>query len=201
MAILLSAGHWPKATGAQYGEVKEHDLAVEWVSELAAMFEAKRELVLLVPTGPLAVYKDKKMTGGKVFWINAQARPGDLALEVHFNSDAAHKGKGSETLYCPKSARGKTFARAIQSELGKIFPPDRGAAEGWLRRDRPGVVDYAGDVEGDEHVAAFLVDTKCTALILEPEFIHNVNIIREKKVEACGAIVRSVMAAFSREVK
>ena len=39
--------------------------------------------------------------------------------------------------------------------------------------DRPGVVDYPGDVDGDENKDAFLALTNCPAVITEAYFLDN----------------------------
>lgn len=208
--ILLSAGHYPKAPGVVYGGLVEHTVAVEWVDLIA--YHVRQYLpVDIVPTGPLAIFKrdaagkvvngpDGKpiIVGGKVHVVNEVhrgRRKVALAAELHFNGDAARKQRGSETMYCPGSVKGKRAAEIVQGRLGKLLPPDRGAFEGWLRRDRPGVVDYPGDVDGDEHIAIFLERTHPVALIIEAEFIHNRAVIESMRDTACLEIARGLVEA------
>ena len=178
--ILLSAGHYPAAPGACYGSFCEHAEAVEWVNRIA--FHLRHEMeVQIIPTGPLTA---------KVREINDahRRRPAHLAVEIHFNGDAAQQGKGSETLYCPGSVNGKRAAGIVQYHLAGIMLPDRGIKEGWYRQDRPGHVDYVGDVDGDEKIDYFLKATDPVALILEPEFIHNKQMIQAYRDLACVEI-------------
>lgn len=174
--ILLSAGHHPLARGASFGDFNEYDEAREWVDALVANM-SDRAAVLRVPTGPLTE---------KVKWINDSNA--SLAIEIHFNSDPGHKGMGSETLYCPGSAKGKQLAEEIQQELGAIFHPSRGAKEGWYRMDKPGHEDYPGDIDGDEMPDYFLKYTNCPAILIEPEFIHNKTVIQGYREWACARL-------------
>ena len=61
--------------------------------------------------------------------------------------------------------------------------------------DRPGVNDYAGDIDGDESIDAFLVRTKCTALILEPEFIQNKSVIEANR-DICCDVIRDAIVEY-----
>lgn len=176
--ILLSAGHHSAAKGAAFGEFNEHDEATKWAGQLAILLRQQTH-VYVIPSGPLS---------SKIKFINDYvAEPVDLALEIHFNSDPLHKGRGSETLYCPGSVHGWRMAQIIQGALATIFQPNRGAKEGWYRQDKPGHIDYAGDVDGDEKMDAFLSQTKPPTLIVEPEFIHNQ--VRIESLRAAGCVV------------
>lgn len=175
--LILSAGHYPNARGACFGDFCEHDEAVRWVSTIVHHINY-RIGVLITPSLDLS---------GKVKWINSQNSPA-LAVEIHFNSDPKHKGRGSETLYCPGSEKGRLVASAVQNAIAPLLKPNRGIKEGWYRMDRPGHEDYPGDIEGDEKPDYFLKATKCPALIIEPEFIHNREVIESMRETACEAI-------------
>lgn len=208
--ILLSAGHYPKSPGVTYGGLVEHSVATEWVN-IIAFHVRERMAVDIIPTGPLAIFKRDVagavvkaangkpiVVGGKVHVVNEAhrgRRPVALVAELHFNGDAARQQRGSETMYCPGSTRGKLAASIVQGHLGKVLPPDRGIFDGWLKRDRPGVVDYPGDVNGDEHIAAFLELTDPVAIIIEAEFIHNRAAIEAMRDEACQAIALGLVQA------
>ena len=188
--VLLSAGHYPEAPGACHpakdkGGFCEHAEAQKWVKVLASILESQCE-VEIVPTGKL---------GSKVSWINAQPDT-DVVLEIHFNACGGCPAKGSESLYFPGSTRGKKIAQMVQRELSKVFPPNRGAKEGWYGMDRPGVKDYPGDVEGDETPDYLLRKTKAVACIVEPEFIHNQKTIEQNREEGCIAIAAAVLGYF-----
>lgn len=95
----------------------------------------------------------------------------DFGLEIHLNAGG---GSGCETLYCPGSAKGKLLAMSVQSALvNSLEYRDRGVKEGWYRMDRPGHVDYPGDVDGDENLDAILKMTNCPFIIPEPFFLDD----------------------------
>lgn len=197
--IILSAGHYPKARGSRWPDPKpgepqpdnilyEHDEAVRWVDLI--QFHLREQIAVdIVPTG-----KVEK----KVEIINEIARgnrPVLLVAEIHFNSCGGCGAKGSETLYCPGSVKGKRAAQTVQSRLGGTMRPDRGIKEGWHEMDQPGVVDYPGDVEGDEKINYFLLETDPIAIVLEPEFIHNRAMIHAYRDLACHEIALGLIQA------
>jgi N-acetylmuramoyl-L-alanine amidase len=189
--LILSPGHYPADPGAcfQAGQrlYCEHGEALDWVHRIAH-YARQRVMVDIAPGLWL---------GDKVRWINRHAPRAELAAEIHFNSDPKRAGRGSETLYCPGSEAGALAARIVQGSMAGLFPPDRGAIEGWYRMDRPGHVDYPGDVEGDERVDYFLKATACPALILEPEFIHNRQKLHDQRDTACERIAEALVEALA----
>jgi N-acetylmuramoyl-L-alanine amidase len=184
--VLLSAGHYPAAPGACSGEVCEHPLAIEWCDRV--FLELVNSGVRCIPVlpGPL---KDK------VRFINRHQA--DLCVEIHFNACGGCSARGSETLYMPGSLNGFKAANEIQKYLADVFPPSRGVKEGWYRMDRPGIKDYAGDVDGDEQPDYFLRKTRWPAVIVEPEFIHNTKEVIQKRDEGCHALARGIIAALN----
>lgn len=181
--IALSAGHYskfndhcdgahdphPSAT-CSAARTCEHAESVRWTNRVAYLVR-QQMAVLVVPTMSLPQ---------KALFINTahQRTPIALAVEIHFNSCGGCNARGSETLYCPPAisklpGRGKQAAEIVQAFIGRVFDPSRGAKEGWYRQDRPGHMDYPGDVEGDEKPDYFLKATHMPAIIVEPEFIHN----------------------------
>lgn len=172
MKVAISAGHNPQAQGAQFGTLTEHAAALEWLECLKPALEAYGMDVFVVPTGQLAA---------KIGAINAEQCT--AAIEVHFNSDPAHKGRGSETLYMPGSALGEHFAHCVQNQLGTVAQPDRGVKKGWYRMEVGGQTD------------AFLRLTHCPAVIVEPFFIHEPGVITGKSA-ACDAIARGIASCF-----
>lgn len=177
MKVALSAGHYPKARGACYAGVCEHELAIEW-AHLLTVRMPRNIAIVHVPTGTLRQ---------KVDFIN-EARV-DLAVEIHFNAGG---GEGAETLYAPGSANGKQAARCIQRMLALCGLRDRGIKEGWYKQDRPGIVDYHGDVDGDEKIDYFLRATTCPAVIIEPEFIERNDTFPHLREYAPGAIALGI---------
>lgn len=184
--ILLSAGHYPNSPGACNGDYCEYPVAVRWVDRIKDILGDSVD-VDVVPTGTLTE---------KVKYINS--RPATAAVEIHFNANI--KAYGSETLYAPGSTKGKALAESIQHQfqIRNIFQPNRGAKEGWYRMDRPGIVDYVGDVDGDEVIDYFLRATKCPAVIVEPEFIYNKDRIEQWFFEGCDAITQGILEWYQR---
>ena len=187
MTILLSAGHYPAARGACHNDVCEHEEAVRWVGMIKSAIIGYHHAVDEVPTGPLMIRHPvtRHLIGGKIHWINKQRPMAKLVCEVHFNSDVSKTQHGSETLFCPGSVKGAACAAIVQDALGKIFPPSRGAKEGWYQMIRPPDPRAKPD--------AMLSETNPVALIIEPEFIYNYDDIESKRDEACVAIAKALV--------
>lgn len=185
--IFLSAGHHVGAQGARWNGFTEWMEARQWVHIIHQLIPSGHSIV--VPSGTLP---------RKVNAINSKATSDDIAIEIHFNSavvNGKHVGRGCETLYYPGSVKGQNVAEILQDAMVPIFPPDRGVKEGWYRMDRPGVVDYDGDVDGDEKIDYFLRETACPAVILEPEFIHHATLLMESRHMACISIAGALSMA------
>jgi hypothetical protein len=143
----------------------------------------RRVDVFLAPTGGLR---------NKVRAINAEHC--DLAIEIHFNACGNCGASGCETLYFPGSTKGKAAAEIMQQALvDAMGNRDRGVKEGWYKMDRPGVVDWYGDEDGDEMPDYFLKATNCAALILEPEFIEKIPAKWDLVDDACKAIGEAII--------
>jgi N-acetylmuramoyl-L-alanine amidase len=95
----------------------------------------------------------------------------DLALDLHFNAGG---GRGCEVIHVPRSSKRHDQAEMMSQEISLYMNlRDRGARPGWHKMDRPGIVDYPGDEDGDEKPDAFVTQTNCPAFIPEPLFIDN----------------------------
>jgi len=172
--IFVSAGHHQEAKGATFGDFNEYDEAQIWKS---LILSGLGDLGMAVPSGVL---------NQKTTFINSWSdSPSDIAIEIHFNAakdkNSTYIGQGCETLYYPGSKRGKAAGEAIQEALAPIFPPNRGAKEGYYRMDRKNGVDW------------FLKKTVCTALIIEPEFIHHKHKIQGDRGIACKSIANTLI--------
>jgi N-acetylmuramoyl-L-alanine amidase len=194
--IALSAGHWERARGAKNKTgFYEYPETMLWARKIHDILQSDIFNIdaVLVPAENL---------GAKVKFINDFVRSGgvNLAVEIHFNSAPGGKGRGSETLYHPGSHAGKQSALIVQSALGSILPPNRGAKEGWYMMDRPGIKDYPDDKEGDETPDYFLAKTRCPALIIEPAFIQRQMVIEDMRDIACEVIAAS-LAEVLQEVR
>lgn len=169
--IYISAGHFKQRPGACYDGVCEHDLTVQWADRIHFYLGDKG---VRVPEGTLRT---------KTNFINKN-NP-NLAVEVHFNSavnaEGVRVGEGSETLYFPSSPKGKQAAEMLQDRLGMVFPPDRGAKQGWYQMNPKKGADF------------FLEKTRCVSLIVEPEFIHHLDIIRDNMDLACNVIAGTLL--------
>jgi N-acetylmuramoyl-L-alanine amidase len=186
--ILISTGHNPKQQGAEWNGKTEYKEGMKWTALIMRKLDEAGHNVAYVPTGTLTE---------KVKYINS-TNGVKVAIEIHFNSDPGRKGRGSETLFCPGSTKGKELAEMIQSafKAKNICQPNRGAKEGWYRMDRPDHVDYVGDVNGDEKIDYFLKSTNPVAAIVEPEFMHNLD-----KVDmdaACQAIADAIDQFYTK---
>ena len=190
ITIALSAGHNPVSKGASHDGFNEYDEAIIWVAKLGELLALRPGFnYLMVPTGKLT---------SKINFINKEGRAKQikLALEVHFNY-AGGKGRGSETLYCPGSVKGKAAADTVQKAMASLMPPNRGIKEGWYRQDRPGTVDYVGDVDGDETLDAILVRTFCPTIIIEPEFLQHKSAIQVNRDICCELICDAICELYS----
>jgi len=170
--VCISAGHNPYKQGASYKGLTEYSEAVDW-SVLLCSLLAEHITVDFVPTGALS---------DKVIFINdAKA---ELTVEIHFNSAMSggeYVGRGSETLYMPSSVNGEAAAEIMQSHLSAVFLPDRGIKEGWYQMNPAKPPDY------------FLRATNCTALIVEPEFIHHTDKIQSNRAQGCEAMCAAIL--------
>ncbi len=167
--LIISAGHNPQKTGASWKDLKEHDICVHTVKEVVQKL-APHIQVSVISTGGLKA---------KVQEVNRIAAAGDcIAVEVHYNAAGTTYVEGNETLYYPGSVKGKKLAtefnEVFMKHAGHLVMKDRGVKEGWYRMDSPGVIDYAGDVDGDETPDYWLRKTSCPSLILEPCFMCQV---------------------------
>lgn len=184
--VALSIAHCPADQGAKACGTTEHIESGIWTGLVQQFLEEKGVEVFVVPVGGLTK---------KVRAVNEANCA--LAVEIHFNSSVSKAAKGCETLFCPGSTKGAKAADIVQRHLVvAMCNPDRGIKEGWYRMDKPGVVDYLGDVDGDESLDYFLKATNCPAIIVEPEFIHRMDVIADKRGEGAMAITDGIIEAL-----
>lgn len=187
--VAISAGHHPGAKGASFNDLTEWDEAVHWQRIICQELSNKGHSVLPV---------SHKKLGAKVREINDHHPRVDLAIEIHFNSAPGRAGTGSESLYYPGSESGEGWANAFQRAMVPFCSPNRGAKEGWYKLDRPGHMDYIGDVEGDEVVDYFLRKTRATAVIVEPYFIHEAARIIANREIVCQVLADTIHDRFQQ---
>ena len=183
--IFISAGHHQESPGASYKDVTEYDLTTKWADLIAYYLS---DNCLRVPNGYLR---------DKVNFVNGRCKKEDLAVEIHFNSAKLWKdwnknghiddgeminvGRGSETLFYPGSEGGKKDALVVQDMIGSLMKPDRGVKEGWYQCNPDKGPDY------------FLARTKCHSLIIEPEFIDNLEQLNSNMKQCCELIAASTL--------
>lgn len=194
--VAISAGHHEKAQGADRKGITEFSETVPWRDQLIESIEAVAKTRRLELE---AIKIESGFLSTKVRHIN-QAEV-DLAIEIHFNAANTDKPRGCEILYCPGSDAGMAAGIAMQLQLAKAMDTkSRGVKPGWYRMDRPGVIDFYGDEDGDEMPDYFLRKTKCVALIIEPEFLFWIERIREKREAGCFVIAKAI-AGFAAQKK
>lgn len=186
--VAISAGHYPEKQGAVWDGISEFDEAQIWQREIC---ESLRQWAI---AKAVDVVVHETQWGGlrqKVAEINSQSC--DLAIEIHFNAGGTARTSGAEILIYPNSAGGMSIARRMMKPLAEAMETkSRGIKEGWYRMDRPHVIDFEGDVMGDEVIDYFLRETNCPALILEPEFMQQIENIRRLREAGIEAIVNAI---------
>ena len=188
MKVGLSFAHNPKSPGACMGMVCEYSLSRQWTKRLA-MELRDRGIGYFLSNGT-------SLRHDKVPEINAAGC--DLAIEIHFNACGDCGASGSETLYHPGSDLGEMFASIMQDYVcNAMGNKNRGIKEGWYQMDRPGVVDFYGDEDGDEKPDYFLKATNCPALILEPEFIEKYSNSKDLMLTGVRSIADAIEDIFN----
>ena len=188
--LIISAGHNPQKSGASWQGIREHDQAMKWVNEIADYLTLKQVKVIQVATGSL---REKVEHVNQ--WVNIDKN--SIAVELHFNAAGTTYVQGNETLYYPNSVAGKQLATTFNTKFMELAQQwvikDRGVKEGWYRMDRPGVIDFYGDEDGDEMPDYWLRKTKCPSLILEPCFMCQLTDIGESWKQVAHAVAEALL--------
>ena len=188
--ILISAGHHKNAQGAEFNGITEFHLAGAWANQIVQILGDK---AVRVPNGTLRDKVDFINTS----IIKSEYKEKHIAIEIHFNSakkwidanangviddgEMVNIGRGSETLYYPGSKTGKAAAEIVQGAIAQIMKPDRGVKPGWYQMNPAKGADF------------FLAKTRCVSLIVEPEFIDNLDIITNNMISTCHAIAGALL--------
>lgn len=176
--ILISTGHNPTKKGAAFEGTSEYEEATLWTARILSILavELPKDDIKYVPTGSLSK---------KVDFINEQSDV-DCVIELHFNSEPSHTARGSEVLYNQGSIKGKRLADCIMDEFKsrEIFAPYRGSKEGIHHTGKP---------------LYFLQKTKPVAVIIEPEFLFNIDTITGNFENGCQSIAAGIKKFIGKE--
>jgi len=149
--VALSIAHGKRISGkfdpgaGSHQGVTEHAVSQAITVSLRQLMEYSPEMFPVLLPFP----RDLKE---KVAMVNqgGEAGPFDLAIEIHVNAHRNPEAKGTEVWYLGAEEEASIFQHHLVSHLGT---KDRGIKQ---------------------HRFYFLRNTKPKALIVEPEFIHNV---------------------------
>ena len=180
MKFFIAAGHFPEKAGACHEGFCEWDEANEWVkimeSYLVNAGKKINENFFIVPPNVVAL---------KTSYVNSRCSKKDIFVEVHFNSAAMSYHtliEGCETLYYPTSVRGKKVAKVLQNRMLDAYDlKDRGIKEGWYQQKKSKGIIYT------------LRGTRCTTVILEPEFIQHKEKIQAMREPVSKAVVDGLL--------
>lgn len=171
MRVGLSYAHHPDKPGACYQGHCEHEESIIWTNHVAGVLEQFNCSIVMAPVGGLR---------NKVNHLNNQAV--NAAVEIHFNGSPDPRVKGCETLYCPGSVKGEQLADSVHKRYSSfMINPDRGVKEGWYQMKKGGTIDY------------FLRATICPAIIIEPDFISQIENIQECRRDATTQIAIGIL--------
>jgi N-acetylmuramoyl-L-alanine amidase len=175
--VGVSAGHNSADPGSSLGPTTERSITERWADKICRALGARWGIATVAPPNA--------HLSTKVEYFN-RTRP-EAIVEIHFNANIPVTG--CETLYFPGSSAGRRLA----SKVHKAYSPftsnrDRGVKEGWFRMDAPGIKEHAQDVEGDEQPLYLLKRTRAPTIIIEPEFISQMENILAMEDKVCQAI-------------
>lgn len=116
--VFFSAGHYKKAQGyvSDRYDVSEFELASRIVYHIR-----RNNMLRDISVVPYVILEEK------IAFINKNAQPSDVAIEIHFNASEQLTAHGIETLHYPRSEKGNLLAASVQSTLVTYLPfSDRG---------------------------------------------------------------------------
>ena len=164
--ILIAAGHHPYSRGHEYAKATEYDEAKKWAAYIANFLGAEG---MAVPSGTL---KEKLAFAADVSSVA-------LMVELHFNG--TESTGGCETLYQPDKPMSELAARLVQDNLGRVMKPDLGIKAGLFNAAQP-----------ERGLHFFLERSKFASVIVVPESIQNIELIRSKMEVACASIAGAI---------
>ena len=193
MKIGMSIAHNTKSPGACHQGFCEHEESEIWTNLLIEELHSLKIETFLSSAAHLSLKKAGDPGGSKVAELNKEHC--NMVLEIHFNAGGNLSTQGCEVLYYPGSMDGELIAVAVQDKLCMALGNNyRGAKEGWYQMDRPGIVDFYGDEDGDEKPDYFLKYTNCPAIIIEPEFIQQSSFIMDNRLNGVKSIAEAIQS-------
>lgn len=177
--VAISLGHNPSAPGKTDGSLSEFSLMAPVFGKTISILMSNGVGAWIVPSGPL---------NHKIHYVNDGHY--NLAVEIHANASNETAANGCEVLYFPTSTKGPILASSIQDQLVVKLPlKDRGTKPGY----------YQGDPANG--TLAFLQDTKCPAVIVEPGFMTNPSdrsILLDKPDVIAEAIALGILSGLQK---
>ena len=163
--IYLTAGHRGGATGANYNGIKEADETIWLRNEIAERLRNKGVEVMLD--------NDKASLSEVIATINADCKPTDICVDLHFNAVANPSANGTETFkpFNSSDTEIEVAEDLLYSTCMVLNTKNRG-----VKREG----------EGTHQRLAMLSDIRCNSVLLEICFISNIadaNKYKEKKDE------------------
>ena len=163
--IFLTAGHRGGTTGANYNGIKEAEETIWLRNEIADMLKRKGVEV--------EIDNDRASLSEVIATINAECKPTDICVDLHFNAVANPSANGTEV-----------FKPFNSSDLEIEVAEDLLYSTCMVLNTKNRGVKREG--EGTHQRLAMLSDIRCNSVLLEVCFISNIadaNKYKEKRDE------------------
>ncbi|MBW4647292.1 MAG: N-acetylmuramoyl-L-alanine amidase [Kastovskya adunca ATA6-11-RM4] len=184
--IFISAGH-----GGFEGSIRDPGAISGGTTEATQMILLRDQIVAELRSRGFEVFSvpDDLSLRASIQWINARARPGDVALEIHADAFSNPSVRGASVFYITNNTERKNHAELLLLALLRRLPqlPSRGA--------KPDTNTAVGSL-------AFLRQVSVASLLMEVGFLTNPDdralIINRRRDMALG--IADGLAAWSRAV-
>lgn len=186
MKIAVVAGHSSAVPGVCRDEFREFDLARE-MRDAVVRHLAARQIAGWIPPGDHEPDLYPEYLTQPIREINA-ARC-DAAVELHTNSGPPEASHYTLCLHAPGSERGRQLAERVALEVHLALVPWNAVSP-----------QAASDMAFRKRRAAFVQDTKCPAIIVEPFFLSNARVrefLRTHRAEVIENVARSTAAGIA----
>ena len=163
--IYLTAGHRGGTTGANYNAIKEAEETIWLRNEITKRLKAKGIEVTLD--------NDSASLSEVIATINAECKPTDICVDLHFNAVANPSANGTEVF---KPFNSSDTEIEVAEDLLYATCMTLGTKNRGVKREG----------EGTHQRLAMLSDIRCNSVLLEICFISNINDVvkyKEKKDE------------------